>query len=27
VDLSYLINRDTGDLKLDGLYVSGTFRY
>ena len=27
VDLSYLVNRDTGDLKLDGLYVSGTFRY
>lgn len=27
MDFSYLIGRDTADLKLDGIYVSGTFRY
>ena len=27
MDLSYLMNRDTGDLKLDGIYLSGTFRF
>ena len=27
MDLSYLIDHDTADLKMDGVYVSGTFRY
>ena len=27
MDFSYLVARDTADLKLDGIYVSGTFRY
>ena len=27
MDLSYLVDRDTGDLKLDGMYVSGAFRF
>ena len=27
LDMSYLAERDTGDLKLDGVYLSGTFRF
>ena len=27
VDFSYLIDRDTGDLRLDGFYLSGAIRY
>jgi len=27
MDFSYLVAHDTADLKLDGIYVSGTFRY
>ena len=27
MDFSYLVDRDTGDLKLDGIYVSGVFRF
>jgi hypothetical protein len=27
MDMSYLVERDTGDLKLEGMYLSGAFRF